>query len=161
MLTLHALWGCDARAGLKAATHMKKYLTMTVCLFTIIIVMAACSKKRPVLYPNYTYKSAGESVAIADIDDCIQLAADHGHETDAGKNVAVSTGKGAATGAAIGGAIGAVRGRTGRGLAAGAAGGGAGGLMRGAWKSGDPDEIERRFVEQCLRDKGYQVIGWK
>ena len=41
------------------------------------------------------------------------------------------------------------------------AGGGAGGLMRGAWKSGDPDEIERRFVEQCLRDKGYQVIGWK
>jgi hypothetical protein len=28
-------------------------------------------------------------------------------------------------------------------------------------KSGDPDEIERRFVEQCLRDKGHQVIGWK
>ena len=26
----------------------------------------------------------------------------------------------------------------------------------------DPsDEIERRFVEQCLRDKGYKVIGWK
>jgi hypothetical protein len=28
-------------------------------------------------------------------------------------------------------------------------------------KSGDPDEIERRFVEQCLRDMGYKVIGWK
>jgi hypothetical protein len=28
-------------------------------------------------------------------------------------------------------------------------------------KSGDPDEIERRFVEQCLRDKDYQVVGWK
>ena len=64
-------------------------------------------------------------------------------------NVAGGSNEPPAQGAASGGA------------AAGAAGGGAGGLMRGAWKSGDPDEIERRFVEQCLRDKGYQVIGWK
>ena len=118
-------------------------------------------QKRPVLYPNATYKAAGETVARSDIDDCIQLAADHGHATDAGKNVAGSTAKGAAVGAAVGGAVGLVTGRPGRGLAAGAAGGGAGGLARGAMKSGDPDEIERRFVEQCLRDKGYKVIGWK
>ncbi|MGD9057988.1 MAG: cell envelope biogenesis protein OmpA [Desulfobacterales bacterium] len=140
---------------------MKKYLTMAACLFAIVLLMAACAKKRPVLYPNLTYTSAGASVAMADIDECIQLAADHGHATDAGKNMATSTAKGAATGAVVGGAVGAVTGRPGRGAAAGAAGGGAGGLMQGAWKSGDPDEIERRFVEQCLRDKGYQVIGWK
>ncbi len=79
------------------------------------------------------------------------------HATDSGKNVAVSTAKGAA----VGGAAGAVTGRPGRGFAAGAAGGGAGGLVRGAMKSGDPDQIERRFVEQCMRDMGYQVIGWK
>jgi hypothetical protein len=85
------------------------------------------------------------------------MAADYGHATDSGKNVAKSTAKGAA----VGGAVGAVTGRPGRGLAAGAAGGGAGGLTRGAMKSGDPDEIERRFVEQCLRDMGYKVIGWK
>ncbi len=100
-------------------------------------------------------------MAQSDIDDCIQLAADHGHATDQGKKVAGSTAKGAAVGAAVGGAVGLVTGRPGRGLAAGAAGGGAGGLARGAMKSGDPDEIERRFVEQCLRDKGYKVIGWK
>ena len=140
---------------------MKKYLTMTVCLVAIMLLVAACAKKRPVLYPNLAYKTAGASAAMADIDECIQLAADHGHATDAGKNMAASTGKGAVTGAVVGGAVGAVAGRPGRGAAAGAAGGGAGGLMRGAWKSGDPDEIERRFVEQCLRDKGYQVIGWK
>ena len=103
----------------------------------------------------------GKVAAEVDIDDCVQLAADHGHATDSGKNVAASTAKGAAVGAAVGGAVGAVTGRLGRGLAAGAAGGGAGGLTRGAMKSGDPDEIERRFVEQCLRDKGYKVIGWK
>ena len=140
---------------------MKKICIIIITLVAMAVLMSACAKKRPVLYPNATYKAAGETVAQSDIDDCIQLAADHGHATDAGKNVATSTVKGAAVGGAVGGAVGAVTGRPGRGLAAGAAGGGAGGLARGAMKSGGPDQIERRFVEQCLRDKGYKVIGWK
>ena len=139
---------------------MKKY-AIVIFLISIAILSSACAKKRPVLYPNATYHSAGPSMAQSDIDDCIQMAADYGHETDQGKKVAGSTAKGAAVGAAVGGAVGLVTGRPGRGLAAGAAGGGAGGLARGATKSGDPDEIERRFVEQCLQDKGYKVIGWK
>ena len=140
---------------------MKKKYTIVILLIGIAVFLLACAKKRPVLYPNATYQAAGATVAQGDIDDCIQLAADHGHATDSGKNVATSTVKGAAVGAAMGGAVGAVTGRPGRGLAAGAAGGGAGGMARGALKSGDPDAIERRFVEQCLRDKGYKVIGWK
>ena len=146
---------------MKADVKMKKYTIIGMCLFGTVFLMIACAKKRPVLYPNLTYKTAGASVVTADINECIQLAADHGHATNAGKNAATSTAKGAATGAVVGGAIGAATGRPGRGVAAGAAGGGAGGMMKGVWKSGDPDEIERRFVEQCLRDKGYQVIGWK
>jgi uncharacterized protein YcfJ len=140
---------------------MKNNITIVISIVAIAVLISACAKKRPVLYPNATYKAAGETVAQGDIDDCFQLAADHGHATDSGKRVAGSTAKGAAVGAAVGGAVGAVTGRPGRGLATGAAGGGAGGLARGAMKSGDPDEIERRFVEQCLRDKGYKVIGWK
>jgi hypothetical protein len=140
---------------------MKRRYTIVLFLVGTAVLMSACAKKRPVLYPNPIYQSVGKAAAEADIDDCIQLAADHGHATDSGKNVATSTAKGAAVGAAVGGAVGAVTGRLGRGLAVGAAGGGAGGLARGAMKSGNPDEIERRFVEQCLRDKGYKVIGWK
>jgi uncharacterized protein YcfJ len=140
---------------------MKKHIAIVISMISIAFLISACAKKRPVLYPNATYKAAGETVAQSDIDDCFQLAADHGHATDSGKRVAGSTAKGAVVGAAVGGAVGAVTGRPGRGLAGGAAGGGAGGLARGAMKSGDPDEIERRFVEQCLRDKGYKVIGWK
>jgi uncharacterized protein YcfJ len=140
---------------------MRKYAIIWFALLGVVLLSIGCAKKRPVLYPNLTYQTAGASAAMADIDECIQLAADHGHATDAGKNVATSTAKGAATGAVVGGAVGAVTGRPGRGAAAGAAGGGAGGMMKGVWKSGDPDDIERRFVEQCLRDKGYQVIGWK
>ena len=139
---------------------MKNY-AIVIFLISIAILSSACAKKRPVLYPNATYHSAGPTVAQGDIDDCIQMAADYGHETDQGKKVAGSTAKGAAVGAAVGGAVGLVTGRPGRGLAAGAAGGGAGGLARGTMKSGDPAEIERRFVEQFLRDKGYKVIGWK
>jgi uncharacterized protein YcfJ len=150
-----------SHTAMKIFVNNKKIPILCCCLIVMAMLLFACAKKRPVLYPNHTYKAVGKTVAMADIDECIQLAADHGHATDAGKNMATSTGKGAATGAVVGGAVGAVSGRPGHGAAAGAAGGGAGGLMRGAWKSGDPDEIERRFVEQCLRDKGYKVIGWK
>ena len=140
---------------------MKTNFTIFILLVGIALILSACAKKRPVLYPNATYNSMSEAAVQADIDDCIRLAADHGQATDAGKNVAKSTAAGAVVGGAVGGAVGLVTGHPGRGLAAGAAGGGAEGMARGALKSGEPDEIERRFVEQCLRDKGYQVIGWK
>ncbi|MBW2448714.1 MAG: hypothetical protein JRG83_22750, partial [Deltaproteobacteria bacterium] len=55
----------------------------------------------------------------------------------------------------------AVRGHAGRGAATGAAGAAAGGLVRGLFRSREPDPVERRFVEQCLRDRGYQPIGWR
>jgi hypothetical protein len=40
-----------------------------------------------------------------------------------------------------------------RGGAIGAAGGGAAGAL-------SPDQVKQRFVNQCLTEKGYQVIGW-
>ena len=64
-------------------------------------------------------------------------------------------------GGAAGGAAGAVVGRPGRGAAAGAAGAGAGTLTREVIRSGDPDPIFRSFVEKCLREKGYEPIGWR
>jgi outer membrane lipoprotein SlyB len=61
----------------------------------------------------------------------------------------------------VGAAAGAVVGRAGRGAAMGAAGGGSAGLLRGLFGSRDPDPVQKRFVEKCLREKGYQVIGWQ
>ncbi len=140
---------------------MIKNFKIAIIILGIPVLMAACAKKRPVLYPNATYHTAGATLAQVDIDQCFRLAAEHGLKTDSSKNVAVSTAKGATTGAVVGGAVGAVQGRPGKGAAIGAAGAGSAGMMREAWKSGDPDDIERRFIEQCLREKGYQVIGWK
>ena len=133
-----------------------------VSLFMIaFFVCGGCTAKRPVLYPNYHLTMAGPEAAEADIDYCLELARNHGVGTDKGERVAKDTATGAAVGGATGAAVGAVRGDFGTGAAAGAAGGTAGALTRSAIRSGDPTPIYRRFVEKCLRDKGYAPIGWR
>lgn len=34
-------------------------------------------------------------------------------------------------------------------------------LLRGMRASRNPDPIERRFVEECLAERGYKPIGWR
>ena len=84
-----------------------------------------------------------------------------GTEGDKGEELAKKTGKGAAVGGAVGAAVGAVTGNFGRGTAAGAAGGAAGGMTRGLFEANEPDPVTKRFVERCLRERGYEPIGWK
>lgn len=126
-------------------------LILTLLTFSLI----SCSS-RPKLYPNRTLKVRGVEVAEADIDQCI-ADADTYLGSSRGKNAA----KGAGAGAVIGGAMGAVSGifsgNVGKGALQGAAIGGAGGGAAGALS---PDQIKRRYVNQCLAEKGYQVIGW-
>ena len=86
---------------------------------------------------------------------------DYGAKENSGAKVAKDTGKGAAVGAAGGAAVGAVTGNLGQGAAVGAAGGGAVAMTRSAIDSGKPDPLFKKFVEQCLRDKGYQPVGWR
>lgn len=127
----------------------------------MLLVAGACAQQRPVLYPNAHLQYVGKEAAVADTDECIQLAIDYGAKEDSGTRVAKDTAKGAAVGGAAGTAVGAVTGNVGRGAAAGAAGGGAASMTRSMLKSGKPDPVLKKFVEQCLRDKGYQPIGWR
>ena len=135
----------------------KKYVILAVFMLTIL----ACAQQRPVLYPNAHLTHVGKETAETDIDECMQKAADYGAKENSGVRVAKDTTKGAAVGGAAGAAVGAVTGNAGRGAAAGAAGGGAAGMTRSMINSGKPDPVFRKFVEQCLRDKGYQPIGWR
>jgi len=116
--------------------------------------LSSCAAKRPVLYPNYHLTMVGQEIAASDIDACMELARNYGAGDDKGET-------GAAVGGATGAAVGAVVGNLGKGAGAGAAGGAAGALTRGVIRSGDPDPVYRRFVEKCLRDKGYEPIGWR
>jgi uncharacterized protein YcfJ len=121
----------------------------------------ACAAKRPVLYPNAHLEEVGAAAAQQDIDDCLQRAAEAGYKSRADGKIAGSTAVGAATGAAVGAAMGAVVGRAGAGAAMGGAGGGTGGLIRGLFRSRDLDPVQQEFVNKCLKDKGYEVIGWR
>ncbi len=120
-----------------------------------------CAGKRPVLYPNRALVSSGQELGQDDVDRCVQSAEDYGLDTRRGERVAESTVGRGAIGGAAGAAGGAVLGDAGRGAATGAAAGAAAGFVRGIFRSRDPDPLHKRYVEICLRNEGYQVIGWK
>ena len=135
--------------------------TLKVFALSCLLLLVACSQKRPVLYPNYHLQQVGDKTAQTEIDDCIRFAKEYGASSSSNGKVAKSTAKGGAVGAAGGAATGAVLGSVGRGAAAGSAGGAAVGCLQGIFRSPEPDPVFRRFVEKCLREKGYEPIGWK
>jgi hypothetical protein len=130
-------------------------------ILAICVLLAGCADKRPVLYPNARLKQAGTEAAQRDVDECLRLAREGGADDERGAEVAKSTAGGAVVGGAVGAATGAVLGSVGRGVAAGAAGGAAGGLVHGLFRSSDPDPVFKAWVDRCLREKGYDPIGWK
>lgn len=132
-----------------------------VTVGAMLLALAGCATQRPVLYPNAKYDQVGPEIAQRDVDDCIRLAEQHGVSYSGGEKVARSGAEGAAVGGAAGAAAGAVRGDVGRGAGVGAAAGAAAGATRGAIHSGEPDSVYRGFVQRCLRERGYDVIGWK
>jgi flavin-dependent dehydrogenase len=129
--------------------------------FAIVFSCLACAAKRPILAPNEYLQEMGPEAAQRDVDDCIRLAAEAGPGATRGKQVAGQTAGGAVVGAAAGAVAGAISGGPGLGAAAGAAGGAAAGLLRGLFQASDLDAGQQRYAEDCLRQKGYNPIGWR
>jgi outer membrane lipoprotein SlyB len=148
---------------------MRKREPACLLLLLLLAVAAGCSAQRPALYPNERLKQVGSTVAERDIDECMREGEAHlasgGRAGKIAESAAAGAGAGAAVGAAAGAAGGAVAGHAGRGAAVGAAGGVAGGLtggaIRGLFGSRAPDPALRNYVNRCLRDRGYEVIGWR
>jgi hypothetical protein len=124
-------------------------------LIFILLVLISCAS-RPILYPNKKLKMVGKDHSKKDIDQCVSDA-NKFLESSKGKQIAKGAGAGAVIGAAMGGVAGVFSGNLGRGMVRGGAIGAAGGGAAGALA---PDQIKQRYVNQCLTDKGYQVIGW-
>ncbi len=140
---------------------MSKNSIRVFLLINSLFLFVGCALQRPVLYPNNQLNAVGKTAANYDIDQCIALAEASGIKTSQGKNIGGKTATGTVSGAAIGSATGAVVGHAGRGAASGAAGGAAGGIMWGLFRAKEVDPTQKRFIEECLRSKGYKVIGWK
>lgn len=132
-------------------------------LVIIGFLLSACAAPKPILYPNSHYQRVGEAGAEQDIADCSAMAKDAGAKSSQGKTgqVAGSTAGGGAIGSAAGAAGGAVVGHPGRGAMIGAASGATGGFLRGLFRKSPPGEAYRRFVNRCLKERGYDPVGWE
>ncbi|TAJ52609.1 MAG: hypothetical protein EPN60_07310 [Nevskiaceae bacterium] len=135
--------------------------TYRLCgLMAVVLTLGACVAK-PVFYPNAKYQATGAGGAQAAVAHCEQLAKSSGASgPSVGAGALGGAAGGAAAGAVVGLAVGSVFGEPSKGAEAGAARGGAGGLIRGAARK-KPDEITRRFIERCVSEQGYEVIGWR
>jgi hypothetical protein len=122
---------------------------------TAALMLAGCGASRPVIYQ-------GGPAAQQDVDECMRLARQGGADAGTGAKVARDTATGAAMGAAATGVYGAVRGYSdvGNRAAAGAAAGAAVGLIRGGVKASEPSSTLKSYVNRCLRERGYDVVGW-
>jgi hypothetical protein len=127
------------------------------------VALAGCAGPRPVLYPNEQLRAVGQAQADRDIAECRQMAEAAG--TSPGADQPERAAGGAVTGGAIGGATGAaggaVLGRPGTGAAVGAATGATASFMRGLFSRPQPSGAHRGFVDRCLRERGYEPVGWE
>ena len=144
---------------------------LPVLYIALLAVLAGCAatgpnspSAKPVLYPNATLTRVGESQARAETDGCMARAAQAGLTPDQKTNqVGRRAGEGAAT-AGVASAVGAlITGRSSDILRAGAAGaaiGGSAGAVSGAFNNDKVNPVYRQFVQRCLQEKGFDVIGW-
>jgi hypothetical protein len=135
-----------------------------LCSVLIIMILGAgCAAPKPILYPNAHLQEVGEEVAGRDIDECREMAKDAGATESQGRSgqVAGSTAAGGAIGSASGAVGGAVVGSPGRGAMVGAAGGATAGFLRGLFRRKPPSNAYKQFVQRCLKERGYDPVGWE
>ena len=84
-----------------------------------------------------------------------------GVKTTADGKVLEKAATGAVVAGAASGAYGVVRGDAGERLLAGAAAGAAGGAVKGMIDSTRTNPVFKNFTQRCLRDKGYDIVGWQ
>ena len=139
-------------------------LTATALLAGCAATGPASPSAKPVLYPNATLNRVGEAQGRAEVDACMARALQAGLTADQKNNqVGRRAGEGAAT-AGIASAVGAlITGRSSDVLRAGATGaaiGGSAGAVSGAFHNDKVSLVYRQFVQRCLSEKGFDVIGW-
>ncbi|MCB1859079.1 MAG: glycine zipper family protein [Gammaproteobacteria bacterium] len=145
------------------ATHRETPpLRLIGCLLLLVaLVGCAGSEKRPVFYPNAYTIAVGKEQSEQDIRQCMELARDWGIAEKRDGEVGQKAATGALLGGVSSGVWGLIRGDAGELALAGALAGGSVGGIKGAVDSREFNPTFKRFVERCLSDRGYDVIGWE
>ena len=132
-------------------------------LFLSGALVTGCASSKPVIYPNAHYNDVGSQAAQQDIANCITLAQSVGVSRT--KNEAEDEASRAAGGTAAGAATGAVGGAIAGGAAIGSIAGAATGLtaviISSMFQKPKNNPTFEKFVERCLQERGYEVIGWE
>ena len=134
-----------------------------LALFATLTVTGCASTKKPILYPNNHLNMVGQQQADADINACIRAAEASGANSGKSEELAKKTAKAGAVGGATGAVVGSLSSSSdlGRGAAIGGAGAATATLVSGAFDVSEPTHVYINYVEICLRNKGYQTIGWR
>lgn len=126
---------------------LKKNLRFLLFLSTLAAFAGCASHSRPQLYPNEVLKEKGPEKSKQDIDGCMKEAEDYFNTPEGKKAAKGSVGYGTVVGTSVGFGMGT----TGVGVGVGVGGG-----ERGT----SPTDVKKAFVNQCLVNKGYQVLSW-
>ena len=164
----------DVAVDLDRARGRATYCLMSGNIPTVLLLIAGvaamsgcASQSRPILYPNAHLSSVGQAQADADLAECRRMAETagasgaSGHSERAARDSAVGGAIGGAIGGATGAAGGAVLGAPGTGAAVGAATGATAGFVRSLFRNDHPSQAYRGFVDRCLRERGYEPVGWE
>ena len=142
---------------------MKNHLVISMAAAAVLLGGCATPVAKPAFYPNAHYQRVGPAQANADAQFCAELA----QQSDVNAVNKIDAGRAAAAGAAGVGTAGVVGSLLSghkpdlRNIAAGAAAIGAGGAAAtAAGQSVGGSGLYRQFVQQCLAERGYQIIGW-
>ena len=152
--------------------HIPRFVHLTCLCVASLVFISGCASTgpnspsaRPVLYPNAALNRVGAAQGQIEADGCASKAVAAGLTPDEKSDVvARRAGEGAAVGG-VASAVGALitgRGASGvlRAGAGGAAVGGSAGAVSGAFHNDKPNSTYRHFVQRCLSEKGFEVIGW-
>jgi outer membrane lipoprotein SlyB len=131
-------------------------------LIIAFISLVGCAGPRPVLYPNNYFEQVGQERADQDVAECEEWAEEYVSQSNAGVKVVGQTAVGGGIGAASGAVGGAIVGSPGLGAAIGAAVGATQGFLVGLFRAGssEPSPAYQNFVNRCLKERGYEPMGW-
>lgn len=124
--------------------------SLVTLLFSIALITSCSSTpSRPQLYPNQVAKDRGPDASKQDIDQCLKEAEEY-LKTPEGKKLKDSINPGS-----VSTSIGFGFGTGGPGIGLGVGTGGGRSRLSGE------EQVRRNFTNQCLVNKGYQVVGWE
>jgi len=139
--------------------------SVLIFLLFLLINLVACAGPQPILKSNTQLQLYGKDMAEREATVCGLKAERSGlhHGTNRSGNAGAGAALGIIGGAAVGASTGLIGGPTGVavGAAAGAAVGGVLGLFAGTYKTLEPQQDYAAFVERCLKEKGYETVGWQ